>query len=259
MGFTLVTGACGGLGKAFCSALVETDALFLTGRSAERLGELKKRLLEKNPNAKIETFQADLTSQEERAALFRYADERGIKFSGYVGVAGADVQKAFLKYTPEKIVFQTRLNFEANVALCHGVLSRREKDLKILAVSSMSGTTPMPYFALYSATKRALIDFYQSLRREVLDAKITVLAPGGIPTREDVKRDIETQGLTGKLSSKSAEFVVEKALKGLEKNKPLVIPGAFNKFVYRLEKVVPLSIKCAFIAKRWGAKEKDAF
>ncbi|MDD7166378.1 MAG: SDR family NAD(P)-dependent oxidoreductase [Clostridia bacterium] len=259
MGYTLITGACGGLGKEFCRQLLKSDDLFLTGRSEQKLLLLKEELLKSEPDRKIETFAADLTSAEDRKKLFDYADENGIKFSGYIGVAGADIQKEFLKYTPEKVVFQVRLNFEASVAVCHAVLKRRAENLKILSVSSMSGSTPMPFFAIYSATKSALINFYTALRYEVNDAKITVLAPGGIPTRDDVKRDIEIQGWTGKLSAKPAEFVVKKALKGLEKNKRLVIPGFFNKFVYGLEKIVPMSVKCRFVAKKWKNKEKDAF
>ncbi len=259
MGYTLITGACGGLGKEFCRQLAATDKLFLTGRSEEKLERLKEELLAKYPKAEILIFRADLTSEADRKALFDYADEKGIKFGGYIGVAGADIQKAFIKYTPEKIAFQTRLNFEANIAMCHGVLLRREKDLKILAVSSMSGSLPMPYFAIYSATKRAVIDFYESLRYEVKDAKITVLMPGGIPTRADIVKDIEIQGWTGKLSSKPASFVVKKALKGLEKNKKRVIPGAFNKFVYAIEKLAPNAVKCGYVARKWKKKEKDAF
>ncbi len=259
MGYTLITGACGGLGKEFCRQLIESDDLLLTGRSEEKLLKLKQELNEINPQRKIEIFKADLTSEKEREKLFSFADEKGMTFSGYIGVAGADIQKEFLKYTPEKIVFQTRLNFEANIAVCHEVLRRRAEKLKILTVSSMSGSAPMPYFAIYSATKAALINFYTSLRYEVKNAKITILAPGGIPTREDVIKDIERQGVTGKLSSKPAKFVVKKALKGLEKNKRLVIPGAFNKFVYVIEKIAPMSVKCRFVAKKWKRKEKDAF
>ena len=91
------------------------------------------------------------------------------------------------------------------------------------------------------------------------DAKITTLIPGGIPTRPDIINDIKVQGVTGKLSSKPASFVVRKALKALDKNKRKVIPGAFNKFVYCLEKVTPLSIRLKFISRKWGNKEKDAF
>ena len=256
MGYTLITGACGGLGEEFCSQLVKTDDLFLTGRSVKRLNDLRLKLLEINPKVKIEIFEADLTDFQQRENLFSFIDQKEIKFSGLINVAGADIQKEFLKYTHQKITFQARLNFESVLAVTHAVLKRREKELKILTVSSVSGTVPMPYFAEYSATKSALINFFTSLRYEVKDAKITTLIPGSIPTREDIKRDIEIQGITGKLSSKPKEFVVKKGLRALDKNKAKCIPGLFNKAVYIIGKIVPQRIKLSFIERKWKIKEK---
>lgn len=259
MNYTLITGATGGLGGEFCRQLVVTDNLFLTGRNGEKLNALKCELLKINPDANIEMFAADATDEEDRKKLFRYADEKGMKFSGLMNVAGVDTQKAFIKYTQEKLVFQIRVNVESTLSVTRYVLDRRAEDLKILTVGSMSGTTPMPYFAVYSASKAFLANFFTALRYEVKDAKITTLIPGGIPTRPDIINDIKVQGVTGKLSSKPASFVVRKALKALDKNKRKVIPGAFNKFVYCLEKVTPLSIRLKFISRKWGNKEKDAF
>lgn len=259
MDYTLISGATGGLGKEFCRALVLTDSLFLTGRSYDKLSALREELRSINPSASIEIFAADITDFEQRKKLFGYADELGIKFSGLFNVAGVDVQKEFAKYTEEKLVFQVRVNLEATLSLTRYVVERRAADLKILTVGSMSGTTPMPYFAVYSATKAALTNFFTSLRYEIKDAKITTLLPGGIPTRPDVVKDIERQGLTGKLSSKPASFVVERALRALDKNRRKVIPGAFNKLIYFVEKITPLGLQCKYVAKRWSKKEKDAF
>ncbi len=259
MEYTLVTGATGGLGSEFCRQLVKTDNLFLTGRSAEKLENLKNELHKINAKAEIFTFAADITSVDDRKKLFDCADENGIKFSGLFNVAGVDTQKEFLKYTQEKLVFQLRVNVEATLSVTRYVLERRAEKLKILTVGSMSGTTPMPYFAIYSASKAFLADFFTALRYEVKNARITTLIPGGIPTRPDIVNDIKIQGITGKLSSKSAGFVVKKALKALSKNKRRVIPGAFNKFVYCLEKIAPLSVQCRYIARKWSKKEKDAF
>ena len=259
MGYVLITGATGGIGSEFCRQLVMENDLLLTGRSQEKLENLKSSLLTLRPSANIELFSADLTDFDKRQELFDFADNKGIKFSGLFSVAGVDTQKEFIKYTQQKIAFQIRVNVESTIAITHGVLLRREKDLKILTVSSMSGTAPMPYFAIYSATKATLNSFFKSLRYEVKDAKITTLMPGSVPTREDIKKDIQVQGLTGKLSSKPVDFVVKKALKGLEKNKQRVIPGAFNKFIYFIEKITPKSIQCRYIAKKWSKKEKDNF
>lgn len=259
MGYTLVTGASGVLGGEFCRQLVLTDDLFLTGRSLEKLENLKNELISIRNTAKIYIFPADLTDFNEREKLFKFIDEKEIKFSGLINVAGADIQKEFIKYTHEKITFQVRVNLEGTLAITHAVLKRREENLKILTVSSMCGITPMPYFAVYSATKSSLINFFTSLRKEIKNAKITTLIPGSIPTREDVKKDIEIQGLTGKLSSCKPSFVVKKALKGLEKNRAKVIPGAFNKLVCFFEKITPKSLRLKIITNKWKNKEKDAF
>ena len=133
MGYTLITGACGGLGKAFCRELIKTDDLFLTGRSTERLNELKAELRFVNPQANVIVFQADLTSEKERENLFSFADENDITFSGYFAVAGADIQKAFMKYTPEKIVFQTRLNLKQTSPFAARCLRGGKRTLKFCA------------------------------------------------------------------------------------------------------------------------------
>lgn len=259
MAYTLITGATGGIGSEFCRQLVLTDDLFLTGRSEEKLSKLKKELLEINPNAKIIVFSADITDESQREAIFSEADANGVRFGGLINVAGVDTQKEFLKYDQQKIVFQVRVNLEATLSITHSVLKRREKSLKILTVSSMSGTVPMPYFAIYSATKACLINFFTALRYEVADAKITTLMPGAVPTREDIKRDILIQGLTGRLSAKSPEFVVRKGLKALQKNRAKCIPGAFNKLVYFIERITPKGVQCAYVKRKWKNKEKDAF
>ena len=259
MGYVLITGATGGIGSEFCRQLVAMNDLLITGRSQKKLEALKLSLLTLRPSAKIEVFAADLTDFNKRQELFDFADQNEIKFSGLINVAGVDTQKEFVKYTQQKITFQIRVNVEATISITHGVLLRREKHLKILTVSSMSGTVPMPYFAIYSATKATLNSFFKSLRYEVKDAKITTLMPGSVPTREDIIKDIEIQGFTGKLSSKPIDFVVKKALKGLDKNKQRVIPGAFNKFIYFIEKITPKSIQCRYVAKKWHKKEKDNF
>ena len=261
-GYTFITGATGGLGEEFCFQCAKKgENLFLTGRSEEKLSLLKEKLLNKYPGIKIDYCPCMLTSETDRANLMKYADEKKITFSRFVNVAGVDTQLAFEKYTQEKILFQTRVNFEAAVSLAHYVLDRREKELSILVVSSMSGACPMPYFAIYSATKQALVYFFSALRKELsrTSMKVSVLMPGGIPTRPDIINDIKIQGLKGKLSSKPKDFVVRKALAGADKNKRIIIPGAFNKFTYAVTRITPPAVSMAFVAKHWKGKEKDAF
>lgn len=262
MAYTFISGATGGIGKAFSYECAKSGYdLFLTGRSSEKLLALKEELNKENPNVQILTFACDLTSQESRSKMIDYIDGEKVTFDRIINVAGVDTQKGFLEYTEEKVLFQIRVNVEATISLTHALLARKAEKLELLTISSMSGASPMPYFALYSATKALLTNFFTSMHYELKEhgVKVTVVLPGGVPTRPDIIEDIKGQGIWGKLSSKSPEFVAKKSLKAVRKNKVKYIPGGFNKFLNFLMKLVPKCISLRFIANRWKKISKDAF
>ena len=89
--------------------------------------------------------------------------------------------------------------------------------------------------------------------------KVTAVLPGAMPTREDVKEQIKGQGLWGKLAVKSPAWVAEKSLLAVKKNKRQYIPGFWNQVMNFGTKLLPLSCKLRFIAKRWSQISKDAF
>lgn len=262
MVYTFITGGCGGLGKAYVRILAERgNNLYLTGRSAQKLQALKEELATDFPNVLVETFACDLTDADGRHAIFENADALGMTFDRAVLCAGVDVQKGFEKYTVEKIIFQSRVNLESNLCLAREFLARRTEKSELLVVGSMSGLYPMPYFAIYSATKSALESFFSSLRYEMKGkgVKITTVMPGGIPTRPDIIEDIKGQGIWGTLSAKSPEYVAKKSLKAVSKNKRVCVPGFFNKFLRAFTAPLPRAMKMKFICNRWKKIEKDAF
>lgn len=263
MNYTIITGACGGLGGAFVRVLAERgEPLLLTGRSEERLKKLSENLKDEFPDLPVRFRACDLTSQEDRKAFFEYADEENIRLSRLVYVAGVDTQKAFENYTQEKIVFQSRVNFEGAVSFIHASLGRGMLDgrFEVLVIGSMSGICPMPYFAIYSATKKALCQFCIALRSELRGrAKVTCILPGGIPTREDIKKDIEGHGFWGRISKKSPRSVAIASLKAVKKNKRTKVVGFWNKIIKLSTDLTPLSWQLHFIRKRWSKTEKDAF
>lgn len=260
-GYVFISGATGGIGKAFVRKFAERgEKLFLTGRSEDKLSALKNEL--KNEYAiECEIFACDLTNIDKIREMLAFADEKNIKFSGIINVAGVDIQKAFSEYTEEKLLFQIKVNAEATLLLTHALLARRaEGRCRIITVGSMSGASPMPYFAVYSATKAMLTNFFTALHYELKgEANVTTILPGGVYTRPDVIADIKGQGLWGKLSAKTPTFVAEKSIKASDKNKIKYIPGFFNRLLYFLIKILPRKIVLKFIANRWKKQTKDAF
>ena len=262
MPYTFISGATGGIGKAFAISCAKRGYnLYLTGRNNDKLEKLKVELLDINKDLSIYTFACDLVDKDQRLALSEDAKENGIAFDRIILVAGVDTQKAFTEYTREKVLFQLQVNAEATTDLVYLLLKLREKSCEVITVSSMSGVSPMPYFAIYSASKNYLTNLFTSLHYELKDegVKVTTILPGGVYTRPDIVDEIKTQGLWGKLSAKSPEFVAEKSLIAVRKNKVKYIPGFFNKLLNFTMKILPKPIVLRFIARRWKKHSKDAF
>lgn len=258
----MITGATGGLGKAFVYALASRGyALLLTGRSREKLLSLQGEVKTKFPTVETRIYPADLAKEGDRYALTDEIKRAGIRLSMLVNVAGADIQKPLIDYTQEKIAFQCRVNFEASVSMCRFAIENRAELLKIINISSVSGIYPMPYFAVYSATKGALTSFSQALRQEMRKkgVHVTAVLPGAMPTRDDIKAQIKGQGVWGKLAVKTPESVVKASLRAVDKNKRKTIVGFWNKTMRVATFWMPISWKLRFIARRWSKITKDAF
>jgi hypothetical protein len=211
--YTLITGASGYLGRAFAlECLSRGENLIITGRSQQKLEELKNYLKTIDDSVRILSFACDLTDSDNRKQLFAFVRDNGAKICRLINVAGADIQKALYKYDEDKLTFQTRICFEAAVSLCRFAIEERGQELKIINISSVSGIYPMPYFAIYSAAKSALTNFSVALNYELKgqNATVTAILPGAIYTRSDVIEYIKTQGLWGKIAAKQPDFVARK-------------------------------------------------
>ena len=197
MEYSFISGATGGIGKAFCFALAKRgENLFLTGRSTEKLKSLKEELFVFNPDVDVKICACELIDENSREDMLEFIDSENVKFNRICNVAGVDIQKPFMDFTEEKVLMQIRVNVEATITLTHQLLKRRAEKLEIVTISSMSGQSPMPYFALYSATKAALTNFFTALHYELKESgvKVTVVLPGGVPTRPDLIKAIKEQG-----------------------------------------------------------------
>ncbi len=260
--YALITGATGGLGKAFVEALAERGYdLLLTGRSLEKLSALRAEVKAKYAEIEIRVYPVDLSHFERRNALMKAIEDEGLFLSVLINAAGVDIQKPLVDYTEEKIALQCRVNFEAAAALCRFAVKRKAERLQIVNVSSVSGIYPMPYFAIYSATKGALSSFSQAFREETKGqgVAVTAILPGAMPTREDIKEQIKGQGLWGKLAVKSPRSVAEISLKAVQKNRRKVVVGFWNKAMRFFTAPLPTAWRLKFIAKRWSKISKDAF
>ena len=137
MAYTYISGACGGIGKAFTESCAQKGYdLFLTGRSSARLTALKNEITEKY-GVNVVIFECDLTSESSRKKMFDYIAENNLLFDRIINVAGVDTQKPFVNYTQDKLLFQIRVNVESTSSVTLALLPFKAESREINTVSSI--------------------------------------------------------------------------------------------------------------------------
>ncbi len=251
--YLLISGATGGLGSAFaveCAQrgydLVLTD---VPKEAAQFTAALASAF-----SVDVHYFSCDLTSPQERMTLYKTLDEEGFSFWGLINVAGIDYEGAFLSRRRDEICQILRLNIEAAVELTHTILARRvpNKRFMLINVCSLAAFFPMPYKALYAASKRFLLDFTLSLAEEISSfGSATALCPAGLPTNPDVMRAIFAQGFWGKMTAMDTNQVARLTINAALKGKKVVIPGFLNLWLQKIGSLLPRTIIARLLGKRW--------
>lgn len=253
----MITGATGGLGKAFAAECADRGwDLFLTDLVEERL-ELLAKGLERAYGVEVAYGASDLTDSNSRMALFDRLRREGRRFRGLINVAGLDHEGLFMERRREEITAILRLNVESTLITTHTMLEFRDPAVtfRIINVSSLAAFFSMPVKATYAASKRFLLDFSLALRNELRDENVTVtaLCPAGMPTNDACIAGIEAQGLMGQLTTEDVGRVAYVTLEAALRGKGIVIPGVLNRTMRWAAGFVPASSVAELIGSRWRA------
>jgi short-subunit dehydrogenase len=252
----MITGATGGLGKAFALECASRGwNLVLTDRSQSLLSTLAESL-ERGYSIGVQTFACDLTDPIKRDELFQMVDSNACRLTMLINVAGVDHEGTFLAQTPQQIQEILRINIEAPLAMIPPAMQHRERRsaFRIINVASLAAFYPMPSKATYASSKRFLLNFSMALNQELksLNTSVTALCPAGLPTTAECIKAIDAQGLAGSLTTvdtgRVAYLTIEASLRG----RPIVIPGLFNRVIHLLGSLVPSTLLAQIIGKRWG-------
>jgi short-subunit dehydrogenase len=125
--------------------------------------------------------------------------------------------------------------------LCHLVLPRmRERGAgAILNVASTAAFQPGPNMAVYYATKAFVLSFTEALHHELKGSgiKVSALCPG--PTESEFGEVAQSRSPTLERMKGPADAVVRAGLRGLDRNKAVVIPGWPNKVTAQASRFLP--------------------
>ncbi|MEW6093982.1 MAG: SDR family NAD(P)-dependent oxidoreductase [Chloroflexota bacterium] len=254
----LITGATGGLGKAFAVECASRGwDLFLTDLEADCLEALAGGLRQAY-EVGVRVYPCDLTDTSCRLGLF---ERIGMyKFWILINVAGLDCEGIFQDRSRDEILGIVRLNIEATLDVTHAMLASmtREETFHIINVASLAAFYPMPVKATYAASKRFLLDFSLALRDEVreLGGTVTALCPAGMPTTHGCIEAIESQGLVGQLTTLDIGQIAAQTVEAALKGQAIIIPGLLNQIIRFLGGLLPAVSVAGLVGRRWRTTSK---
>jgi len=221
----LITGASSGIGEAFASALAARGtSLILVARTKPKLETLAQRLAERH-GIRATAIDADLADPAAPRRVRARVDELGLRVDLLVNNAGYGLGGPFLAHDLTEELDQVSVDVGVVVALTH--LFAREMVAHgtggVINLASITSFMPMPYSAVYGASKSFVLSFSEALGREVAAAGVQVLAvcPGAVATGfyERLGARPPRQALD------TPERIVADALAAFDRGRSVVVPG----------------------------------
>jgi len=243
----LITGASSGIGACFAEALARQGSdLILVARSEDKMREQAKRLRAEF-GGRVEVVAADLARVQPAAAVKAAVDALGLRVDLLINNAGFGSTGAFVEQDAERDSREILLNSGAVVDMAHAFLPPMliARHGAILNVASSAAFQPMPYFAVYAATKAFVYSFSDALAMESRPHGVHVMSvcPGPVDTPFVPAAGLsERRRAMLKRTMITPEQVVVEALRGLVAGRRLVLPGTQNKISSAFARSLPRAL-----------------
>jgi short-subunit dehydrogenase len=206
-----ITGASSGIGEALAYACAKEGAKLIL--SARRVSELNRVAEKCNMNTDdILVLPLDLEHTENIEQNVEQVIKKFGRIDVLINNSGMGHRTKAVN-TPTEIDRKVmEVNFFGTINLTKAVTRQmqKQKEGKIVVISSIMGKYGMPLYSTYSASKHALYGYFESLRQEVFkdNIKVLIVSPGFINTdvstkllREDgseygIKSDAQEKGMS---------------------------------------------------------------
>ncbi|HET6254722.1 MAG TPA: SDR family NAD(P)-dependent oxidoreductase [Puia sp.] len=215
----LITGGSSGIGKAIISELYRRGArqFAVIGRDLKKMQALGSEF----PEAKFLYLPGDVAKPE---VIGKVIGELRKEWGGLdilINNAGVVSAGALEEISDDDIIAQQNINVTGPILLTKHALPllKRSPDAAIMNISSGLGLIGMAFYAPYAATKAALRQFSEALRRELTGQGIHVMTV--YPTATDTPM-MKTANATG---MDTPELVASRAVEGLVNKEIDVIMG----------------------------------
>jgi NAD(P)-dependent dehydrogenase (short-subunit alcohol dehydrogenase family) len=235
----VITGGCGGLGRALTERLV---------RQGAKVGILDVTAsgLETTPQVKFE--QVDLTNELQVTSAIREIRHELGDIDILINNAGITHMSTFEHTSNELIQKIMDVNFMGSVYATRACIdSIIQQHGHIVAISSVAGFAPLYGRSAYAASKFAMEGFFRTLGSELEEysVKVNIICPSFVNTRPELKAKansgVASPGAAKKQQGKglTPDHAASQILNAIEANKDTLYLGLISKVARWLYKFLP--------------------
>ncbi|MCI5082146.1 MAG: SDR family oxidoreductase, partial [Saprospiraceae bacterium] len=179
----LITGASSGIGASFAYLLASKGAnLVLVARSKDKMERIAHEIKEQHQVA-VSVIQKDLSVPQSGNALFEEVQAQSLDIDIIINNAGFGKWGKFEAFDMKVYESMIQLNITSLTELCYCFLDhlKSKTEAGIINVGSTASFIPVPYSAVYGATKSYVLNFTEALVGELESTKVMVscLCPAG--------------------------------------------------------------------------------
>ena len=214
-----VTGGSAGIGKAILAQFIQHGVrdIAVMGRNQQALGALKQEF----PDARLLLITGDVgrPADLDRAVAVITREWAGLDI--LVNNAGVVSAGLLADQSDDDIISQININLTGLILLTKKVLPLLLKSPEgaLMNISSGYGYLAMPFYSVYAATKAAIRQFSDAMRRELFQHPLHVMTVYPSATDTGMMKTAEVKGMD------SADDVATAAIAGLLAGEINVILG----------------------------------
>ncbi|EGP89612.1 uncharacterized protein MYCGRDRAFT_38624 [Zymoseptoria tritici IPO323] len=260
----LVTGGSSGIGLAIAQELVNRGVkqLVIIGQNADRLASAASRLQSSSSNLTVRTISLDLGARDSPERIQSQMQEWNWNVDILVNNAGFARKYVFAEdfetdSSLATVDLMVRAPVELSLRFLPGMIARRKGG--VLNLGSTAGHQPVPYTALYAASKAFMHSFSQAVREENRGngVRFACVVPGVTATNLTGDGHGERRGPIDRVGVDQPADVAKVAVDVLERNAAAEIVGWNNQLFQNAINLLPDETQARIIAKARGAPGQE--
>lgn len=251
--FAVVTGASSGIGFELARQCIEHDFdVLICAHDPLGIQEAAKHL--GAGGATVIPVTADLSTIQGNEKLVQEIEGTGRHVDALILNAGIGVHGPFVETPLDEELESIMLNCVSIVHVAKKIVPNMvvRGSGRVLITASVASTSPMPFMAVYGATKAFDLQFAEALRTELKDTGVTVTAlqPGATETEFFDRAEMEDTKVAQGKKDDPAD-VAKQGFEAMMKGKDKVIAASFkSKLEGIMGEVLPETMKARIQASQ---------